>query len=541
MSRSKLRRLCLTLATSVLLMMLLMPPCITLASAELAAGDYFEYDYNTHVGNGKDYYEGYSDTMRSSSRYVIEAVGSDTVIASATGSWTFEGSDGAFDNGVLDMNFSFSKSSRRYIGPPDVEGVYSDPSVWFWIPSNLDKGQTVRILEDMYTVTSAEKSVWMGLVPHLVTELKASGVYTRDDDYGVFSASYHDTYWFDRATGYLVAEMYDEKDVNSEASFTFTADLKVTSSSYSTPIDIVTLLAVYLAIPAIVIIVVLLIRKWRRGPSSIKINTASGQTDVEITRMRNAADLDALIPGGSRYFVPFLRVFAKRALSEGDPVVIAKASNSIVGMAMFDKESHFGSVFALDEVVAKVLVRNLRMRDFFLEVDGHEWDFSPAQKIDSFEILELRNPGPMQYDNRHVRAMKHDDIPKVVRIAEDVYKGPASRWITTCFEAGDVAYVADDAGTVVGFGFATVVGSSARLHTLTVAPGFRASGFGSDIMAARLTVLSALGIDRVIVEVSRHNDASMTVARKAGFNRIGETIYYSSRPSKVETVNQRRF
>jgi L-amino acid N-acyltransferase YncA len=94
---------------------------------------------------------------------------------------------------------------------------------------------------------------------------------------------------------------------------------------------------------------------------------------------------------------------------------------------------------------------------------------------------------------------------------------------------------------VVGFGFATVVGTNARLHTLTIIPRLRASGFGSDIMAARLTVLSALGVDRVLVEISKHNDASMAVARNAAFNRIGETVYYSSRLAKVETVKQRRF
>jgi L-amino acid N-acyltransferase YncA len=511
-----------------------------LASAEPLEGDYFEYDYDTRVDNGKDYYEGYSDTMRSSSRYVVESVANDTALLHATGSWTFEGSDGAFENGILDLHFGFFISTRHYQNLSDVEG-YTDPSVWFWIPQNLDDGQTVRILEDMFTVTDADKTMWIGFVPHRVMELTTSGSYTRDDDYGVFSATYEDTYWFDRESGYLIGEKYVEQDVNSISSFRFTAELKVTASSYSAPIDWLTLFAVYLAVPLIILIVILLILKWRRGPSRVKVNTLSGETVVEINRVRRAADLDALTPGGSRYFIPFLVKFAKRAISEGDPVVIATSAKSIVGMAMFDKESRMGSVFALDEIVAKCLVRNLRMRDFFLEVDGHRWDFSPAQEIDSFEILELRNPGPVPYDNNHVRPMRHDDVSIVARIAGDVYNGPAERWVNTCFEGGDVAFVAENDGRVVGFGFATVVGTNARLHTLTIIPRLRASGFGSDIMAARLTVLSALGVDRVLVEISKHNDASMAVARNAAFNRIGETVYYSSRLAKVETVKQRRF
>jgi len=251
--------------------------------------------------------------------------------------------------------------------------------------------------------------------------------------------------------------------------------------------------------------------------------------------------MDSIVPGGSRYFTPFLPVFAKRAASEGDPVVVAISRNTMIGMAMLDKESRLGSVFALDEPVARVLIRRLRLRDFFLEVDGSRWDFEPAEEVDSFEILELRNPEPVAYDNSHVRPMKHEDVPDVASIAQEVYKGPADTWIRSCFEGGDVAYVADDSGRVVGFGFATVAGSKARMHSLTMLPNYRASGLGSEIMAARLTVLSALGVESVILEISKHNDASMAVARNAGFQKIGETIYYSSKPAKLEMVRQRRF
>jgi L-amino acid N-acyltransferase YncA len=536
----RLSMICALVAASFMLGSTMLPT-VAIVSAEASVGDYFEYEYNTHVDHGKDYYAGYSDTMRSSSRYEVTAVQGDQVTMKATGSWTFEGSDGAYDSGTVDISFNYSQSTRRYLGPTDVESTYIDPSVWFWIPPNLDKGQSVRILEDIFTVTSADKTVWMGIIPHKVIELTTSGSYTRDDDYGVFTATYDDTYCFDRQSGYLVSERYVEQDEGYQASFRFTADLKVTSSSYTTPTDWLTLLVLYVMIPAAVILVILLIRKWRRGPSRIKVNTLSGEADVEIRPVRRAAEMDALVPGGSRYFTPFLPVFAKRAISEGDPVVVASSSNSMIGMAMMDKESHLGSVFALDEMVARTLVKRLRLRDFFLEVDGHTWEFPSTFNIDTFEILELRNPRPVPYDTTHVRPMKHDDIPDVVRIAEDVYKGPAERWVTTCFEGGDVAYVADNYGRVVGFGFATIVGSNARLHTLTMSPSFRASGLGTEIMAARLTVLSALGVDRVIVEISKHNDASMSVARNAGFNRIGETVYYSSRPSKVETVSQRRF
>jgi RimJ/RimL family protein N-acetyltransferase len=531
----------LALAVSALMFMSPVMLFSSSASANPAVGDYFEYDYNTHVYDGRGNYYGYTDTMRSSSKYTVTGIADDVVTVGAIGSWTFEGSDGGYDSGVVDMDFQFLMSTRRYVGATDVEGAYTDPYVWFWVTPNLNKGDILRILDDFFQVTSVDKTIWVGVVPHKVIELTTTGSYTRDDAYGVFSAIYDDTYCFDRESGYLVSEKYVEHDSSEFDGFSYAAEITVTSSSYTTPIDWLTVSIIYILVPAVVILVILLIWKWRRGPSRIKINTVSGETDVEFKPIRRAAEMDSIVPGGSRYFTPFMRVFAKRAVSEGDPVVVATSRNSMIGMAMLDKESRLGSVFALDEPVAKHLIRRLRLRDFFLEVDGRQWEFPPAEQIDAFEVLELKNPEPTPYDNTHVRPMKHEDVVEVVRIAQEVYNGPASTWIRSCFEGGDVGYVADNFGKVVGFGFATVVGANARLHSLTILPNFRASGLGSEIMAARLTVLSALGVQSVIIEISKHNDASMAVARNAGFQKIGETVLFSSRPAKLETIKQRRF
>ncbi len=535
-----------TLGVCALLLAVLMSlstvlPAASTAAAAPAVGDYFEYDYNSYVDHGTGTYYGYTDKMLSSSRYVVSEVSGDVVTFKATGSWTFQGSDGGYDSGILDQNVSFSMTTRRYVGPIDVDGSYIDPAIWFWIPTDVKKGQSIRILDDEFKVASTSKTIWIGMVPHKVIQLTASGSYARDDAYGMFQATYDDSYCFDKETGYIVSEEYVEHDSTGSASFRYVAHVDVTSSSYSTPVDWLTISIVYILVPVIIVLVVLLVLRWRRGPSRIKVNTVSGEKEAEIKRIRRASELDSLTPGGSRHFTPFLRVFGKRAVSEGDPVVVASSKDSMIGMAMLDRESALGSVFALDEQVAICLIRRLRLRDFFLEEDGHVWDFPPAQQIDTFDIMELKNPRPVPYDNTHVRAMRHEDVKEVTSIAEDVYKGPASIWVRSCFEGGDIAYVAEDSGRVVGFGFATMSGSKARLHSLTMLPSYRASGYGSELMAARLTVLSALRVDSVIVEISKHNDASLAVARNAGFQKIGETIYYSSRSAKLETVSQRRF
>jgi RimJ/RimL family protein N-acetyltransferase len=84
-----------------------------------------------------------------------------------------------------------------------------------------------------------------------------------------------------------------------------------------------------------------------------------------------------------------------------------------------------------------------------------------------------------------------------------------------------------------------VVGSVARLHTLTVVESDRARGLGTELTHARLAALATLGVDRVIVEISKQNVASLRIATQAGFAPIGETIYYSRKPEAAPTALQR--
>src|SRR5207245_3295463 len=105
---------------------------------------------------------------------------------------------------------------------------------------------------------------------------------------------------------------------------------------------------------------------------------------------------------------------------------------------------------------------------------------------------------------------------------------------------GDFRYRADANERCLGFGFATVVGTVARLHTLTVDAPYRAQGIGTQIMNARLSALAALGVDRVILEISRKNVASMRVATRAGFVPFRESVYYPRSPDAGPAAQQRQ-
>ncbi len=527
--------------TAFVLGLLLLAPGIPWAAArDPRSGDAFEYDYHMFLDQGTGDYDGYSETMTSHASYrVLSVIGNNSTVL-GQGAWTWQASDGSSQSGVLDVQFSFSLATRRYLAGIDVDGNYSDPAVWFWIPTPAVPGRVVRILDDDLTVTSVDATVWLGLLPRKALRVESWGSYFRDDVYGQFTADYHDQYYFEADTGFILAEFYEENDHSGLASFRWREQVLVTASSYPMPLDWVSFGAVFVGIPAVIVATLYGIRRYYRGPRTVLGRTAEGVRAVTVRRLTRPGFLAGLEPGGSRFFAPFLSTFARRALASADPVVIATAGHRIEGLLTYDGESGVGSLFAASPAVASGLLKLLKVQDYFAEVDDPAW--KPAGRVlDTFEVLALDRPAAVPYDSAIVRPMTAADQPAVTAIAEAVYLGRAARWVSTCFQDGDLGFVGEIGGRVVAFGFATVAGTAARLHTLTVLPQHRAMGIGSELMAARLSTLSALGVERVVVEISKNNTASLRVALKAGFVRVGETQYVSSSPEDANPVVQRQF
>lgn len=506
--------------------------------------EFFEFDQTTTVNNGEGAYYGYSEATHSHYRYTVQSVSQTAVTVQATGSWSFSNSSGASQSGNEAYTPVFSPSNRTYASGIDVH--LTDPAtaaVWFWISVPVTVGQVVHVLDEDLTVQSLSATLWVGAVPHSTILLVGQGSYVRNDVYGTFTATYTDQYYYDPNTGFIVAERYTEQDVGTwqgySASFTNSTTLNVVASSYAVPLDLVSLSLLYVGVPAAVVLVIVGLIRVRRGPSRIRVGSGNQAAYIRIKKARSQAELTGLTPDGSPFFGPFLPIFAERSLAEGDPVVLALDERKIVGLALLDRESGMGSLFAAEDRVAKVLLKRCRMNDFFADgtIPGR---ILGAKEVERFQILQLRNPQPLDYDATVIRPMTADDLAAVTAITQNVYRERAAAFIRSSFNAGDLGYVAAVRGLVVGFGFATVVGTTARLHTLTVAAPERSHGLGTEIMKARLSALAAMGVDRVIVEISRQNVPSLRVASKVGFAPIGETIYYSRNPGAAPAALQRQ-
>ena len=516
---------------------LILPPVVVGAAPR--TGDFFEYNYNTYVDQGSGDYYGYTDTMVSHARYSVVSVQGDLVTVDGLGYWSFDGSDGTHLSGITNVTPVFSLTTREYVSGSDVNTTKANATEWFWILVPVSVGQTVPVLDDVFTVHSIDATVWSGIIPHRAVQLQASGTYIRNDAYGVFTATYTDTYYFDPDSGYIVSEEFVEQDSNYAASFRFRAEVFVTGSSYSVPVNLVSFALVDVGVPAVTVAAVAGGVRAMRGPSRIRVGSKDSPIDVRIRKATKPGDVSGLLSDGSPFFGPFLPVFADRSVAEGDPVVLALADRTIRGLALLDRESGMGSLFASDDSVARVLLKRVKMRDFFADATIPS-GLLRSKEIDRFAILQLRSPQPLDYDTSLVRPMQADDLGMVTAISQATYRASAGRFIASSFRGGDLGFVAVADGRIVGFGFATVVGTVARLHTLTVDAPYRARGIGTQIMNARLSALAALGVDRVILEISKRNVASMRVATRAGFAPVGETVYYSKQPESAPAALQRQ-
>lgn len=508
--------------------------------AGLAPGAWFAFDYDIYLTNGFGNYSGFTDQTIEHYRYTIESVVGDNVTMFGHGTWTYSNSSGGGLNGGWTETFSFSSATRLYLWGFDVNGSYSDPSVWFWIPPSQAVGDQVRILDANYSVLSLGADVWYGTppVPHTGIHVDASGNDVRSDDYGTFNAHWVDDYWFDPTTGLLIAEFYTEHDSNSLGDgFEWQEQATVTGSSYPIPIDWVVVVGLYGGLPAVVVGAVGTSVWYRRGPRGVRLQNPYGETRVRVRRVGRPARYASLPVASSSQYAEFLPLLVRRASLRRNPVWVATDSGHLVGAMVRDREAKVATLYTRDPKLARLFRSMHRAPSFFAEIPPAGW--RPAAEVaETFQLLELRPVPFSREDTSAVRPMYPADLEDVLRLAQDVYWIPEPRWMQQALDDGDLGFTALSDEAFAGFAFATVEGAAAILHSLTVAPGSRGLGIGRALTVARLNALAALGVERALVEISVHNPASLALARSLGFRPVGEVTYYARKVRKARPVER---
>jgi hypothetical protein len=199
-------------------------------------GDYFRYYEVEDLGNGTGSYAGYTERTVITGTERMTGVGGDGIVsANYNYSYSWNNSTGTTETGSKSGNYTFSSKTFLYVHGTDDQTGYVNPTVWFYMNSSIPKTSTFNLLNTQMTVMSRNYSYYLPSQNRDVTSIFAQGIsnYQRNDQHGIFTATYTWNTYFDPSTGYIIGYSYVEHDTNSSGTgFTYTDNLYVTSTSY---------------------------------------------------------------------------------------------------------------------------------------------------------------------------------------------------------------------------------------------------------------------------------------------------------------------
>jgi ribosomal-protein-alanine N-acetyltransferase len=127
-----------------------------------------------------------------------------------------------------------------------------------------------------------------------------------------------------------------------------------------------------------------------------------------------------------------------------------------------------------------------------------------------------------------IRRMGPGDIAAVALLENEVFPDP---WSENAFReelaaAGRCYLVAEEGGTVLGYGGLLVVAEDAHVTTLAVAPADRGRGLGTRLMLHLAGEALAAGVSHLTLEVRVGNESAQRLYHRFGFETVGVRRHY---------------
>jgi hypothetical protein len=245
-------------------------------------GDRFHYTETIQLASGVGNYSGYTESTYLNGTVGLTAVAPNgTESASYSNSGTWSNNTGSSETLNSAGTFTFSAQTFQYVQGTDNQTGYTNPYVWFYMDNSLAPGASFYILNTRMIVQSVNASYALDGKYVATIAAQGTGSFQRNDEYGLFTASYTWQANYDPSTGYIVGYLYTEQDRDGAGDgFTVTDLLYVTTTTYaltpavapsaspggSSSILPYTVIGVILLV--VIVIVWLAVRsRSRRGPS----------------------------------------------------------------------------------------------------------------------------------------------------------------------------------------------------------------------------------------------------------------------------------
>lgn len=141
-------------------------------------------------------------------------------------------------------------------------------------------------------------------------------------------------------------------------------------------------------------------------------------------------------------------------------------------------------------------------------------------------------------DTLQLRAMRESDLDEVMEIELRAYPFPWTRGIfRDCLAAGYPAWVALEAGRIVGYGLLSIAAEEAHVLNVCIAPERQSHGYGRQLLRALVRHAREADAQRVFLEVRPSNPPAIALYESEGFNEIGRRPrYYPANHGREDAI-----
>ena len=254
---------------------------------------------------------------------------------------------------------------------------------------------------------------------------------------------------------------------------------------------------------------------------------------MKVSEIRNASDIDFVLPNGLSFFDPYLQYFIREILEIGGEAYVSRTPEETVsGVFIYDEYEKNGTIYT----------RSREVFDYFYGLKPFNFVFAEMKtefKSEIYDIytLNLENQAVDHRFNHEISVAEKESIDEVERFMVSAHPGMNRRWMNVALENGDRCFIARLSDEIAGLGWLSLVNGIGRLHSLYVKPQFRRIGIGEDIVYARLLWLKSKHARSAFSEISRQNFSCSRIAIRAQMRASGQVFQYFKKGPREKERN----
>lgn len=254
---------------------------------------------------------------------------------------------------------------------------------------------------------------------------------------------------------------------------------------------------------------------------------------MEVSEIRDTADISLVFPDSFSFFEPYLRYQIKEIMQVGGAAYLARdPEGRVSGLFIYDNFEKSGTIYT----------RSREVFDHFFQLMPFNFIFSEMaiereNEIYDIYTIDFRDRAIEHSFSHEIRLAGEGDTEELERFMVSTHNGINPGWVKVALMNGERCFTAWLGSEIAGLAWVSLVNGIGRLHTLYVKPQFRGMKIGEDLLFARLLWAKSMNARSAFSEVARQNHHCSRIALKAKMGVAGQIFQYF-RPERKNEIER---